>query len=80
MADSTEQIIEDSPEKMDWKEVENNLRKTQDLWWLNEIDVDGKKRLLRKQRRNGRSLRMMNIWKMTIYFKECRYPLERPFR
>ena len=27
-----------------WKKTENDLRDTQDLWWLNEIIVDGKKK------------------------------------
>tara|TARA_B110000914_G_C15255710_1_gene350633 strand:- start:38 stop:670 length:633 start_codon:yes stop_codon:yes gene_type:complete len=28
---------------MDWEQVDVNLRETQDLWWLNEIYVEGKK-------------------------------------
>ena len=31
---------------MDWKVVEKNLSETQDLWWLNEKDVDCEFRML----------------------------------
>ena len=44
MTASTEQIEKVTPEQMDWKQVEENLRETKDLWWLNEIDLDGKKK------------------------------------
>ena len=44
MTASTEQIEKVPPEQMDWKQVEENLRETKDLWWLNEIDLDGKKK------------------------------------
>ena len=44
MTASTEQIEKVPPEQMDWKQVEENLRETKDLWWLNEIYVDGKKK------------------------------------
>ena len=44
MTASTEQIEKVPPEQIDWKQVEENLRETKDLWWLNEIDLDGKKK------------------------------------
>ena len=44
MADSTKNITKVPLEHMDWEQVEDNLRETKDLWWLNEIDVDGKKK------------------------------------
>ncbi len=44
MTASTEQIEKVPPEQIDWKQVEENLRETKDLWWLNEIYVDGKKK------------------------------------
>ena len=43
MADSTEQIIEVSPEKEDRSEIWKYLNKKQDFWWLNEIEANGKK-------------------------------------
>ena len=43
MKDSTKKITKASP-KIDWKKVEKDLIETQDLWWLNEILVDGKKK------------------------------------
>ena len=44
MADSTKNITKVPLEHMDWEQVEDNLRETKDLWWLNEIDLDGKKK------------------------------------
>ena len=44
MAGSTKKITKVTLEHMDWKQVDVNLRETQDLWWLNEIDVEGKKK------------------------------------
>jgi hypothetical protein len=44
MGDSTKNIKEVSPNKIHWKNVEKDLIETQDLWWLNEIIVDGKKK------------------------------------
>ena len=44
MADSTKNITKVPLEHMDWEQVEDNLRETKDSWWLNEIDVDGKKK------------------------------------
>ena len=43
MGDSTKKIPKVPHEQMDWKEVLEYLKKTQDMWWLNEIVVDGKK-------------------------------------
>ena len=44
MAGSTKNITKVPLEHMDWEQVEDNLRETKDLWWLNEIDLDGKKK------------------------------------
>ena len=44
MGDSTKKIPKVPHEQMDWKEVLEYLKKTQDMWWLNEIIVDGKKK------------------------------------
>ena len=44
MGDSTKKIPKVPHEQMDWKEVLEFLKKTQDMWWLNEIVVDGKKK------------------------------------
>ena len=44
MAGSTKNITKVPLEQMDWEQVEDNLRETKDLWWLNEIDLDGKKK------------------------------------
>ncbi len=44
MGDSTKNIKEVSPNTILWKKVEKDLIETQDLWWLNEIIVDGKKK------------------------------------
>ncbi len=44
MGDSTKKIPKVPHEQMDWKEVLEYLKKTQDMWWLNEIVVDGKKK------------------------------------
>ena len=43
MAGSTKKITKVNLEHMDWEQVDVNLRETQDLWWLNEIYVEGKK-------------------------------------
>ena len=43
MAGSTKKITKVTLEHMDWEQVDVNLRETQDFWWLNEIDVQGKK-------------------------------------
>jgi sugar-specific transcriptional regulator TrmB len=43
MAGSTKKITKVNLEHMDWEQVDVNLRETQDFWWLNEIDVQGKK-------------------------------------
>ena len=43
MASSTKKITKFTLEHMDWEQVDVNLRETQDLWWLNEIYVEGKK-------------------------------------
>ena len=43
MKDSTKKITKASP-KIDWKKVEKDLIEKQDLWWLNESKVVGKKK------------------------------------
>ena len=58
MADSTKNITKVPLEHMDWEQVEDNLRETKDLWWLNEIDVDGKKKTqLENALEKGRSFK-----------------------
>ena len=44
MKDSNKKITEDPPKKIDWEMVEKDLIEKQDLWWLNEIIVVGKKK------------------------------------
>ena len=58
MAGSTKKITKVTLEHMDWKQVDVNLRETQDLWWLNEIDVEGKKKTqLENALEKGRSFK-----------------------
>ena len=58
MAGSTKKITKVTLEHMDWKQVDVNLRETQDLWWLNEIDVEGKKKTqLENSLEKGRSFK-----------------------
>ena len=58
MVDSTKNITKVPLEHMDWEQVEDNLRETKDLWWLNEIDVDGKKKTqLENALEKGRSFK-----------------------
>ena len=58
MADSTKNITKVPLEHMDWEQVEDNLRETKDSWWLNEIDVDGKKKTqLENALEKGRSFK-----------------------
>ena len=62
MADSTKKIPKVPHEHMDWKQVDVNLRETQDLWWLNEIDVEGKKKTqLENALEKGRSFRQVEL-------------------
>ena len=70
MGDSTKKIPKVPHEQMDWKEVLEYLKKTQDMWWLNEIIVDGKKKTqLEDALVKGRSLRrkrfLKKIWKLS---------------
>ena len=44
MEDITKKFTKVPLEHMDWEEVLEHLKKTQDNWWLNEIEVDGKKK------------------------------------
>ena len=58
MVDSTKNITKVPLEHMDWEQVEDNLRETKDSWWLNEIDVDGKKKTqLENALEKGRSFK-----------------------
>jgi hypothetical protein len=58
MAGSTKKITKVTLEHMDWEQVDVNLRETQDLWWLNEIDVEGKKKTqLENALEKGRSFK-----------------------
>ena len=62
MTASTEQIEKVPPEQIDWKQVEENLRETKDLWWLNEIYVDGKKKTqLEVALEKGRSFKKVEL-------------------
>ena len=62
MAGSTKKITKVTLEHMDWKQVDVNLRETQDLWWLNEIDVEGKKKTqLENALEKGRSFRQVEL-------------------
>jgi len=62
MTASTEQIEKVPPEQMDWKQVEENLRETKDLWWLNEKYVDGKKKTqLEVALEKGRSFKKVEL-------------------
>ena len=45
MADSSKETKKAQLNEEFWKETENDLRETQDLWWLNEKVVDGKKNI-----------------------------------
>ena len=58
MAGSTKKITKVTLEHMDWEQVDVNLRETQDLWWLNEIYVEGKKKTqLENALEKGRSFK-----------------------
>jgi len=62
MAGSTKKITKVTLEHMDWKQVDVNLREIQDLWWLNEIDVEGKKKTkLENALEKGRSFRQVEL-------------------
>jgi len=62
MKDSTKKITKASP-KIDWKKVEKDLIETQDLWWLNEILVDGKKKTqLEVALEKGRSFKKEKVF------------------
>jgi len=62
MGDSTKNIKEVSPNTIHWKKVEKDLIETQDLWWLNEIIVDGKKKTqLEDALEKGRSFKKLEL-------------------
>ena len=62
MAGSTKNITKVPLEHMDWEQVEDNLRETKDLWWLNEIYVDGKKKTqLEVALEKGRSFKKVEL-------------------
>ena len=62
MAGSTKKITKVTLEHMDWEQVDVNLRETQDLWWLNEIDVEGKKKTqLENALEKGRSFKKLEL-------------------
>ena len=44
MVEIKKEIKESDLEQMDWQQVLENLKNTQDFWWLNEKIVDGKKK------------------------------------
>ena len=70
MADSTKNITKVPLEHMDWEQVEDNLRETKDLWWLNEIDVDGKKKTqLEDALEKGRSFKKEKIFEEDMQVK-----------
>ena len=70
MTASTEQIEKVPPEQMDWKEVLEYLKKTQDMWWLNEIVVDGKKKTkLEVAIEKGRSFKKEKIFEEDMEVK-----------
>ena len=71
MTASTEQIEKVPLEQMDWKEVLEHLKKTQDMWWLNEIVVDGKKKTklevaLKNEGLLRRKRYLKRIWKLSL--------------
>ena len=62
MKDSTKKITKASP-KIDWKKVEKDLIETQDLWWLNELIIDGKKKTqLEVALEKGRSFKKEKVF------------------
>jgi len=62
MKDSTKKITKASP-KIDWKKVEKDLIETQDLWWLNELTIDGKKKTqLEVALEKGRSFKKEKVF------------------
>ena len=71
MGDSTKKIPKVPHEQMDWKEVLEYLKKTQDMWWLNEIVVDGKKKTkLEVAIEKGRSFKKEKIFEEDMEVKE----------
>ena len=74
MADSTKNITKVPLEHMDWEQVEDNLRETKDLWWLNEIDVDGKKKTqLENALEKGRSFKKEELLVPSNWFTPENY-------
>ena len=70
MGDSTKNIKEVSPNKIHWKNVEKDLIETQDLWWLNEIIVDGKKKTqLEDALVKGRSFKKEKVFEENMEVK-----------
>ena len=64
MADSSKETKKAQLNEEFWKETENDLRETQDLWWLTEErDVDGKKKTkLEVALKKGRSFKKENFF------------------
>ena len=70
MGDSTKKIPKVPHEQMDWKEVLEYLKKTQDMWWLNEIVVDGKKKTkLEVAIEKGRSFKKEKVFEEDMEVK-----------
>ena len=63
MTNSNKEIKNSDLEHMDWQEVLEHLKKAQDNWWLNEIEVDGKKKTqLEVALEKGRSFRKEKVF------------------
>ena len=70
MVEIKKAIKESDLEQMDWKEVLEYLKKTQDMWWLNEIVVDGKKKTkLEVAIEKGRSFKKEKIFEEDMEVK-----------
>ena len=70
MVEIKKEIKESDLEHMDWKEVREYLKKTQDMWWLNEIVVDGKKKTkLELAIEKGRSFKKEKIFEEDMEVK-----------
>ena len=63
MTNSNKEIKNSDLEHMDWQEVLEHLKKAKDNWWLNEIEVDGKKKTqLEVALEKGRSFRKEKVF------------------
>jgi hypothetical protein len=70
MVEIKKEIKESDLEQMDWKEVLEYLKKTQDMWWLNEIVVDGKKKTkLEVAIEKGRSFKKEKVFEEDMEIK-----------